>query len=1670
MPPKAKPAEKLAPAEVAQKPKKIIKTLNTRFPDDGLNLTFDSPDYALIDKFQKKDGVNNDADYKAYLATLEKQKDIKLCGIRLNNVYSLSHFDDLEIRPLLRKAQENKTLLGKSIGAVKKGNLLDINIPDNILGLIKDLAEKQKTLDKTTEEASAEMRGKDDKVEIRKKWISKRTEREATVGESKKKFEESISNGSFTKQEQEALKKLSVQDIEALHYVKNLVAEDNEEHDIKAFTKAEGTKNHDLLKKLFYTTENKLRNKEELDFREKSEELKKSILSARSTEKLTEILQKSSSEKEQTKLNELLNQAVSAHGDETKTLSFGFFQNLILAEFDTVLSQVNQIKYDLERVKLPDNKVDLKDGDSEATSQEKLFFPATKTSDSLQERQSTFANLRLSYTNGAREAIAHPIKIRKKQLAAINDSALNIALQRPAVRPFKSKMNPPVVLSEDVTLSYEQLVALEAIETMILKSEKWKEGEGKLAGMTTVRIKTGGGKSTLAGIIEKHYPKLKITNITLNSSMEELEKVLNGDKKGQVSFDEAFFYGDRFKEKFCGISADNKLNGAQITLAEVEKIVEKERVATIRRIRAKGTAVIIWGASESLTKIDAETVRMRIKIQDEKGALDAKQLELQKTNAAFNSMAQIAKINEEFTQRFTGKGTNRTAFWTSNDAERQYLEDTVIKLAGIDIMDKNLVKTKAISEEKKKTIIKNIKTTKDAEGTETSKAFSALQEEFKRLDGDKKTLQQKKDALETEIETIKSGPLQEREIRLEARKRECADLEKRRNHDTTKQLTAATLKIAKVAEDNLAKQTAAHFGDKLVAGQRMQYLLPNFDIDVATNCTEQNLIDIRNVSGADIIIIPVIKKNGDKNELQYRILHREGTAAIFNFTEELGEKLFNEKLNALLKDNPNYSILSFFDKKTTIGGDYGKASVLGQNARQVVQIDEKTLESMTFNEGMQWFNRDRTARTDDGMTADIKRTFVINSDKTAEKLGETFSQNTKLEKTEQLISHISQQTEKYDEVHKWGYLSAKIEDENKAATKDRDTKIRDEWEETIRNLEGREGKRTALDVLPEEVEDALTQEQIDLQKKLELIGLIQQLIETNPLENLTTGLEKDEDIIQRIKAINKQIDDANQKLQEEKDRAKEILIDQDNKELGAVQQCFNSLNQAVGKIHEVNGHKVILEAEIRLAGEYLDVGPVADGLTPELQDDGNIPEDDSKETSETALMHIAEQLRSLEKYKKNLSSLKEKFEQSLLDKDLLGTNYVFKNPSVMFDVGKSYTFTDAEKLIEKEIEDLTRNLEKARAAINEKEEEEDYAQITEIVATHIPVVIESLENQFNQKAGELSETAKTKNDQQEVLKLAQQKLLEQQTKLKELERAKREAEENLRKQEEASRKKAEAEALGLKEEKAKQEQIRKQKEEADRRKAEEDARKKAEEDAKQKSLSDAFNDALNKAVGLANFDNKITARHAQFMQKESQYDGVIDKNATITNDQEAQDAIDANNLRLAQKNRLFADFGEAMQLITSYHEKNDKKIDEASLETLWDFNGNDQLSLQQKSAFLSVMMNLQYDDEFYKGKNLSSQEEKLNFRKNFKLNETNITDPNKTEIKEVVIQATKTLIGLDKTAIVEWMKSYAAEADKALKATSTTAPSPSSKARPFSAGSKDRVDRLLTELSKETHH
>ncbi len=221
-------------------------------------------------------------------------------------------------------------------------------------------------------------------------------------------------------------------------------------------------------------------------------------------------------------------------------------------------------------------------------------------------------------------------------------------LRTPTVEDFESKIKDkngaPAVVIEGI-LSDNQLQLVKKIDDIffqIIESSSQEERLKKI-GKLDIRLRTGTGKSFLADLIEKQYSKVladrlgsnaahqkserkeldeessiarvveveqiessSIINIDLNSPQKWRELFskppLDGkaDLLGKVIFlDEAYYY-DQYHQG----ESNNPSNA------------NKEIFTKIRELRQRGAIVIIFGASESINKIEEEIKQKEQKIKD----------------------------------------------------------------------------------------------------------------------------------------------------------------------------------------------------------------------------------------------------------------------------------------------------------------------------------------------------------------------------------------------------------------------------------------------------------------------------------------------------------------------------------------------------------------------------------------------------------------------------------------------------------------------------------------------------------------------------------------------------------------------------------------------------------------------------------------------------------------------------------------------------------------------------------------------------------------------------------------------------------------------------------------------------------------------------------------------
>ena len=229
------------------------------------------------------------------------------------------------------------------------------------------------------------------------------------------------------------------------------------------------------------------------------------------------------------------------------------------------------------------------------------------------------------------------------------------------------------------------------------------------------------------------------------------------------------------------------------------------------------------------------------------------------------------------------------------------------------------------------------------------------------------------------------------EGRLNARQIQYDNLRSRRDNKAINRLQNGTVVAPK--EGDVINQMIAQLRDiewskgqtkpkEMQEDNRLQYIIPHQDLD---SITPKELETIQKATDADIIIVP-FKGNESQSKLGCKIYCRQGNDFV------LSDKIAQNHINKKLKEfglKPNSRVISFFDKKNAIGGDYGDAS-LGIT-HQIIDIS--TLNKPTTNHLMQ-FNRNR------GVDEGVAVTFISSANI------ENIKQNTIEDDRERLIGYL----------------------------------------------------------------------------------------------------------------------------------------------------------------------------------------------------------------------------------------------------------------------------------------------------------------------------------------------------------------------------------------------------------------------------------------------------------------------------------------------------------------------------------------------------------------------------------------------------------------------------------------------------------------------------------------
>ena len=669
--------------------------------------------------------------------------------------------------------------------------------------------------------------------------------------------------------------------------------------------------------------------------------------------------------------------------------------------------------------------------------------------ESTQQAQK-FLNKELAiYQFALEEGSQYPKEICIKQTATLlAGGSLNIALSNPASRKFESRLG--VALPSDSVLLADQLSALEAIESAIIKGDNNKGGKAE------IRIGTGGGKSFLTDLIRDSYAdknltfteegKIEskrigaITTIDLNSTDAEINAVFDlptassqvlagsirskkalikvtGDLNGRIiQLDEAYFFG-----KF------DRINNDSTTPEEVEN----KRNEAIAGLRRRGATVIVLGASESPDKIKIEIRRIEEKIAQEENKIEQDSNRKKGVNrdtvnigslalGKFKKLRYLTHNTKEFNQTTREYITTKVVVRRSyNDIKASkglsYVEDAhaILNLAilGLESLPKEakilkdlldgIVKGSHPNEKKKKEIFESL--TSLLEQTDLLSGF----------DDDRKDASVILNKLTTKLGVKKGqyhslmdrreGETEEKKGKTREKFEDSGFVNNEREMDLGGEMSLLNLirpDSEKPDESYLPKLEVKtkenEKGESGNSGEKLQYILPDFIINEET-CSDEDLKEIARLSNADIVIVP---HKDEEGKLRCRIFRNDEVVIA-----DVGDAI-----KPTLGQIADKKVVSFFartDDKwrgNATGGDYGVAS-LGITHQQ---IQARTSDGLNFNKLMQAYGRDRTSPLE-AEKYPAKRTIILHENITKEQFWKDLKTKTKID----------------DVAHAVGYLHAK---------------------------------------------------------------------------------------------------------------------------------------------------------------------------------------------------------------------------------------------------------------------------------------------------------------------------------------------------------------------------------------------------------------------------------------------------------------------------------------------------------------------------------------------------------------------------------------------------------------------------------------------------------------------
>jgi len=594
------------------------------------------------------------------------------------------------------------------------------------------------------------------------------------------------------------------------------------------------------------------------------------------------------------------------------------------------------------------------------------------------------------------ENITQPLEAFRLQAKGLHDNgSINVALLNPSAKAFQSELGVKI----EGCLSDDQLEALKALDQAIAETQandglpatEKKHGRG---GQAKVRISTGGGKTYLAELIAKEYtkpitgadglerpaPVKGVINIDLNSTKEEIAAVFGAgaDIKGKLLiFDEAFFYNPEFLQKAVEAKQGASADKMEVDIADRQAVIKAMR----RDLRKSGGIVAIFGASESTEKIALEEARLTNKLKNFGVERDAAAKEENDLKAQVSSLKEKIKTVDDYREgNFKGEPTtsktdplqrpfkDRTqdSLWSGRNDKSQFIEQVNALAAVCDAINKPELLRPIIEKQMKGADPKEV-TLKLASLTQQISGHAGAMR--KAIDGQPKDIVNTVNAFVDNIE--KKGVLKEA-LEILEKSQETAEQKKigieKKIADSTEKLATKTNQrkrlegrqyaaVARIGKDankvssgasavDNADGIIAKLADKtMAAGDRWQYIAPQHDFE---NMAVADLKKIAASTGAEMMVVPF----QDGGKLGCRVFN----AATGEFSKKIETKDIKNSLGSGEFSVTGKKVISFFDKRNVVGGDYENAS-LGIT-RQFVDSGNS---GVTSNQLMQYLGRNRSA-------------------------------------------------------------------------------------------------------------------------------------------------------------------------------------------------------------------------------------------------------------------------------------------------------------------------------------------------------------------------------------------------------------------------------------------------------------------------------------------------------------------------------------------------------------------------------------------------------------------------------------------------------------------------------------------------------------------------------------